>query len=181
MGNQDKETGNAVSKDEYYRYTLVSFGMNRWQVWHGEVASREEISTTLFGRVCLLDADRAVLVTKVSGNGLLTSLAASSLDLITVGTEEETNLENTRNGLDLVGESSDLPLTILARTVLAVLDVILGEEGFKGSVDDVEALVCLDGTGLCKGVFTKYGLDGSNELELAHNGGMGDGGDFNGY
>jgi hypothetical protein len=59
------------------------------------IASKKENSTTLFRRVCLLDTDRAVLVTEVSGNGLLTSLTASSLDLVTVGAEEETNLENT--------------------------------------------------------------------------------------
>lgn len=129
----------------------------------------------------MLDTDRAVLVAKISGNRLLTSLAASSLDLVTVRAEEETNLENTRNGLDLVGKSSDLPLTILARTVLAVLDVVLGEKRLEGSVDYVETLVCLDGTGLCESVFTKHGLDGSNKLELAHDGGMGDRSDLNGY
>ena len=131
--------------------------------------------------MCLLDTDRAVLVAKVSGNGLLTSLTASGLDLVTVGTEEETNLENTRDGLDLVSKSSDLPLTILAGTVLAVLNVILGEERLEGSVDDVETLVCLDGTSLCKSVFTEHGLDGSNKLELAHNGSVSDRSDFNGY
>lgn len=146
-----------------------------------EIASREENSTTLVGRVCLLDTDRAILVTEVSGDRLLTSLASSSLNLVTVRAEEETNLENTRNGLDLMGKSSDLPLTILARSVLAGLDIILGEKRLEGSVDDVETLVCLDGTSLCKSVFTQHWLDGSNQLELAHNGGMGDRGDLDGY
>jgi hypothetical protein len=138
-------------------------------------------STTLFRRVCLLDADRTVLVTEVSGNGFLTSLTASSLDLVTVGAEEETDLENTRDGLDLVGESSDLPLTILAGAVRTVLDVILGEKRLERSVDNVETLVGLDRTSLCKSMFAEHGLDGSNKLELAHNGGMGDRSDLDGY
>jgi hypothetical protein len=145
------------------------------------IASKKENSTTLFRRVCLLDTHRAVLVTEVSGNGLLTSLTASSLDLVTVGAEEETNLENTRDGLDLVGKGSDLPLAILAGAVGTVLDVILGEKRLERSVDNVETLVGLDRTSLCKSMLTEHGLDRSNKLELAHNGSVSNRSDLNGY
>jgi hypothetical protein len=131
--------------------------------------------------VCLLDTDRTILVTKVSSNGLLATLAASSLDLVTIGTKEETDLENTRNGLDLVGKSSDLPLTIFARSVGAILDVILSKKRLEGGVDDVETLVGLDGTSLCKSMFAEHRVDGSNKLELAHNGSMSDGSNLDGY
>jgi hypothetical protein len=136
------------------------------------LGAEQRNNTTLFGRVCLLDTDRTILVTKVSGNGLLTTLAASSLDLVTVGTEEETNFKNTRNRLDLVGKSSDFPLTIFARSIRTILDIILSEKRLEGGVDDVETLIGLDGTSLCKSVFAEYRVDGSNELELAHNGSM---------
>jgi hypothetical protein len=131
--------------------------------------------------VSLLDTDRAILVTKVSGNRLLTTLAAGSLDLVTVGTEEETDLENTRNGLDLVGKSSDLPLSIFARSIRAVLDIILSEKRLERGVDNVETLVGLDGTSLCKSVFAEHRVDGSNKLELTHDGGMSDRGNLDGY
>jgi hypothetical protein len=145
------------------------------------LGAEQRNNTTLFGRLCLLDTDRTILVTKVSGNGLLATLAASSLDLVTVGAKEETDLENARNGLDLVGKSSDLPLTIFARSIRAVLDVILSKKRLEGGVDDVETLVGLDGTSLCKSMFAEHRVDGSNELELAHNGSMSDRSNLDGY
>lgn len=107
----------------------------------------------------MLDTNSTVLVTKVGCDGLLTAVAASSLSLVTVGAEEETDLENTRDGLDPVGQLVNLPDAILARAVFAVVDIVFGEKRLEWSVDDVETLVGLDRAGLCENVLAELGLD----------------------
>lgn len=164
--------------------TLVSFGMNmvtRWHEWLVRARKERESSNTLFRRLCLLDTNSAILVTEVGSNRLLTALTASSLDFITVGTVKETDLEDTRDGLDLVSQSSDLPLAVFARAILAVLHIFLDKKGLERSVDDVKTLVCLDGTSLCKSVLAKNRVNRADKLELAHDGSMGNGSNLDRY
>jgi TctA family transporter len=131
--------------------------------------------------LCLFDTNRAVLITKVGSNRLLTTLTASSLDFVAIGTKEDSNLENTRDGLDLVGESRNLPFTILAVALFAVLEVLLGEKRLEGSVDDVETLVCVDRASLCKDVLAEFWFNGTDNLQLAHDGSVSNWCDLDGY
>lgn len=95
--------------------------------------------------------------------------------------EEETDLQHTRDALDGIGNALHVPDSVYSGAVLAGGDLGFGEKRLEGSVDDVETLVCLDGTGLCEGVFAQDGVDRAQKLQLAHDGCVGDGCDFNGY
>lgn len=123
----------------------------------------------------------AVFVSKVACNRLLASLTTCSLDLGTSLSEKEANLQHTRDALDSMCQAGDIPNTVFTASVLAVAKILLGQERLERGVDDVEALVCLYRAGFGKGVFAENGVDRPEELELAHDGCVGNRGNLDGY
>jgi hypothetical protein len=124
--------------------------------------------------------DRPIRHTKVRRNRPLTTNATSGSSLWPRQSRENTNIQNTSDLFNLARKQVHLPNTVLARAILAIGDVSLGQEGLEGGVDEEEVLVGLEGALLRVLVGANDGIDGAQFEEFVQDAVDGDRGDFDG-
>lgn len=123
---------------------------------------------------------RSIRHTKVRRNRPLTTNTTSRSSLGTGQAREDTHIQNTVDLLNLPRKRVDLPNAVLARTILAIGDIGLGQEGLEGGVDEEEVLVRLEGSLLGVLVGANDGVNGAEFEEFVEDAVGGDGGDFDG-
>lgn len=117
---------------------------------------------------------------KVARNGLLSALQTRRLRLVAVHAVEQADLQHARDLLYPLRQRRDFPAAVLARPVAAGRHVLGRQQLLEWRVDDVEALVGLNRAGLRERVLSDLGALGAEDLELAEDGGVADGRDFDG-
>jgi hypothetical protein len=122
------------------------------------------IQTPLLKR--LPHRNRPIRHTKVRRNRPLTTNTPSSGSLWPRQPRENTNIQNTGDLLNLARKQVHLPNTVLARAILAIGDVGLGQEGLEWGVDEEEVLVGLEGALLGVLVGADDGVDGAEFEEF---------------
>lgn len=107
--------------------------------------------------------------TKVRRNRPLATNTTSSGRLGPRQTRENTHLQDTGDLLDLPRKCVHLPNTVLTRTVLAIGNVGLGQEGLEWGVDEEEILIGLEGALLGVLVGADDGVDGAEFEQFLEN------------
>ena len=123
---------------------------------------------------------RPIRHTKVRRNRPLATNTTGRSGLRTRQAREDTNIQNTVDLFDLPRKRVDLPNAVLARAILAIGNVGLGQEGLEGGVNEEEVLICLEGSLLGVLVGADDGVDGAEFEEFVEDAVGGDGGDFDG-
>lgn len=135
-------------------------------------------SSTTRHLLSLANSDCPICHTKVGCNGPLTTNATGSRSLGAGQALENTDLKHTDNLVDLASQGTNRPHTILAITILASLEIGLDQQRLKGSINNKEVLISLEGTFLDARGRPDGGVDTAKFLQLEDNAVGGDRGDL---